>query len=172
MKKELDTGKESLYARKAIYLNALSAKRGVRMSDYPPSNYPPYDGGSNPYVPSTQYPPQYPPSEPYQYQSYAQPDYSVPAYATPQPYMVGVPVVDPGSGQALAGMILGIIGMILPFFGLMPLLGLIFSILGLKSTTRKGMAIAGLIMSIIGVVFTIFSCAFIILILSQSGSSY
>ncbi len=130
------------------------------------SDYPPYDGGSNPYGPPTQYP-QYPPSEPYQYQAYGQP-----AYSTPQPYMVGVPVVDPGAGQALAGMILGIIGLILSFFGLVPLLGLIFSILGLKSTTRKGMAIAGLIMSIVGLIFAIFSCAFIIAAISHSSSTY
>jgi hypothetical protein len=162
VKKELDTVEENLYARKDIYLNALSAKRGVRMSDYPP-----YDGGSNPYMPPTQYPPQYPPSEPYQYQAYAQP-----VYPAPQPYAVGVTLVDPGSGQALAGMILGIIGLILPFLGLVPLLGLIFSILGLKSTLRKGMAVAGLIMSILGLVFTIFSCVFIFALLSHSGSTY
>lgn len=78
--------------------------------------------------------------------------YQTPVYAQPQ-YMVAMPVVDPKAGQALAGMILGIIGFILPFFGLLPLIGLIFSIIGLKSVTRKGMAIAGLVLSIIGLLF-------------------
>jgi thiol:disulfide interchange protein len=67
-----------------------------------------------------------------------------------------MPVNDPGSGQALAGMILGIAGLFLSFFGLVPLLGLIFSIIGMRSVTRKGMAIAGLVTSIIGLVAAIF----------------
>src|SRR5579885_2117418 len=57
---------------------------------------------------------------------------------------------------ALAGMILGIAGLFLSFFGLVPLLGLIFSIIGMRSVTRKGMAIAGLVTSIIGLVAAVF----------------
>jgi len=81
-----------------------------------------------------------------------------------QPVMMN----DPGSGQALAGMILGIAGLVLPFLGV-PLVGLIFSILGMKSTTRKGFAIAGLVMSIIGLVFMICTFALFLGALTASG---
>lgn len=59
---------------------------------------------------------------------------------------------DPGAGPALTGMILGIIGLFLP---IVSIVALIFSIRGMKSTTRKGMAISGLVMSILGVFLTI-----------------
>jgi hypothetical protein len=79
-------------------------------------------------------------------------------------------VNDPGSGQALAGMILGIAGILFSFFGVVPLIGLIFSILGMKSVTRKGFAIAGLVMSIIGLIFALCTFAFLVSALSQTGS--
>lgn len=139
------------------------------------SSMPPY-GEGNPYTPPTQYsqpgystPPAYNPE-----QGYMPPNPTpAPGYMPPNPapgYMVqpqymAVPVVplsDPGSGQALVGMILGIAGLFLSFFGLVPLLGLIFSIIGMRSTTRKGMAIAGLILSIIGLIFAIIFTAIII----------
>ena len=63
---------------------------------------------------------------------------------------------DPRKTQALVGMILGIIGLASCFFygaGLLySIPGLIFSVIGLKSTTNKGQAIAGLVTSIIGLV--------------------
>ena len=71
--------------------------------------------------------------------------YQAQAYA---PQYMAVPVIDPGAGAALTGMILGIIGLFFPIVGIG---GLIFSIIGMKSITRKGMAIAGLITSIISV---------------------
>ncbi len=136
------------------------------------SSMPPYEN-NNPYSSSPEYPSsgyQQPasgyqppsgyqqPASGYQYpaQGYQQQAnvYATPMYAAPT-YAV-MPVNDPGSGQALAGMILGIAGLFLSFFGLVPLLGLIFSIIGMRSVTRKGMAIAGLVMSIIGLVFAIF----------------
>ena len=62
---------------------------------------------------------------------------------------------DPRKAHALVGMILGIIGLVLCFpYGaglIYSIVGLIFSSLGLKSTTSKGKAIAGLVTSIIGV---------------------
>ena len=118
------------------------------------SDYPPYEN-NNPYTPPTQYPPQSGYSSPNQYMQ--QPVYQTPMYVQPQ-YMAAVPVVpinDPGSGQALAGMILGICGLFFFTTALVPLLGLIFSILGMKSITRKGMAVAGLVMSILGLIGTI-----------------
>src|SRR5581483_909114 len=127
------------------------------------SSMPPY-GDGNPYPPSTQYPQSgYPQTDPYAQPVYAQP---APAYGqqvyVAQPQYVAMPMNDPGSGQALAGMILGIAGLFVSFFGLVPLIGLIFSIIGMRSVTRKGMAIAGLITSIIGLVLAIFLTIFII----------
>lgn len=123
------------------------------------SSMPPYEEG-NPYPPSTQYPPSgYPQADPYAQPAYGQPapTYGQPMYvAQPQYVAMPMPINDPGSGQALAGMILGIAGLFLSFFGLVPLLGLIFSIIGMRSVTRKGMAIAGLVMSIIGLIAAIF----------------
>lgn len=136
------------------------------------SSMPPYEN-NNPYPSPSEYP-----ASGYQYpaSSYQQPasGYQYPAagyqqqasvYATPmyvaQPYAV-MPANDPGSGQALAGMILGIAGLLFSFFGLVPLLGLIFSIIGMRSVTRKGMAVAGLVMSIIGLVIAVCATIFII----------
>lgn len=146
------------------------------------SSMPPY-GEGNPYPPSTQYPPAgYPQTDPYGQPGYGQPGYGQPApmYGQPvygaQPQYVAIqqPMNDPGSGQALAGMILGIAGLFVSFFGLVPLIGLIFSIIGMRSVTRKGMAIAGLITSIIGLVVAIFLTIFLIglIIATSSAPTY
>ncbi|HEX7734283.1 MAG TPA: DUF4190 domain-containing protein [Ktedonobacteraceae bacterium] len=129
----------------------------------------PYEG-NNPYVPPTQYPSQpgyYPPDQPPQY-GYPQPA-PQPVYMSPQ--YIGVPVVpinEPGYNAALVGMILGIIGV---FVWITSIPGLIVSIFGLKSTTRKGMAIAGLITSIIGIVFMVAYIAFFIIIAVAASNS-
>lgn len=138
------------------------------------SNMPPYEN-NNPYPPPTEYPSsgyQYPasgyqyPASGYQQQANA---YATPMYVA-QPYAM-MPVDDPGSGQALAGMILGIAGLLFSFFGLVPLLGLIFSIIGMRSVTRKGMAIAGLVTSIIGLVLAICATVFLISLFVAAASS-
>jgi hypothetical protein len=74
-----------------------------------------------------------------------------PQYVPVAPIIPVVAVYDPYAGQALAGLIIGIIAFVLPVFWIMPILGIIFSSLGMKSTTRKGMATAGLICSIIAI---------------------
>ena len=134
------------------------------------SSWPPPNEGSNPYVPPTQYSssPEYatPGAYQQQYQQYATP---APAYM-PQPQYMAVPMADPKAGQALAGMILGIAGLFISFFGLVPLLGLIFSIIGMKSYTRKGMAVAGLVTSIIGLVFAVFLTLIIIAALTAAAT--
>lgn len=84
------------------------------------------------------------------------------AYGQPLVYAY-VPVInEPGRGQAVAGMVLGIISICLfwdPILGLpLAILGLIFSILGRRSVTRRGMATAGLVLSIITLVFTLSIC--------------
>ncbi len=64
-----------------------------------------------------------------------------------------------GDSAALVGFILGlcsIIAWFIPLFGYpVTIIGIIFSVLGLKSTTRKGMATAGLILSIIFLIITL-----------------
>jgi hypothetical protein len=74
-----------------------------------------------------------------------------PQYTPMAPIVPVVAVYDPYAGQALAGMVIGIIALVLPIFWIMPILGIIFSSLGMKSTTRKGMAIAGLVCSIVAI---------------------
>lgn len=71
-----------------------------------------------------------------------------PQYAPMVP-VIPVAVYDPNAGLALAGMIIGLIAFVLPVFWIMPILGIILSSLGMKSTTRKGMATAGLVCSIV-----------------------
>lgn len=65
-------------------------------------------------------------------------------------------------GNALAGMILGIIGLlawIIPLFGYpVTIVGLVLSIRGLKSS-KRGMAIAGIILNGIGLVATVVNSA-------------
>ena len=135
------------------------------------SSMPPYENG-NPYVPPTQYPSSgYQQQSGYQYPSsgYQQPNvYATPMYVA-QPYAV-MAINDPKAGQALAGMILGIAGLLFSFFGLVPLLGLIFSIIGMRSTTRKGMAVAGLVMSIIGLVLAVCATIFLISLFVAAAS--
>jgi hypothetical protein len=67
-----------------------------------------------------------------------------------------------GRGQALAGFILSIVSSVLvfTFVGAFPNiilvpLALIFSALGLKSTTRHGLAVAGIVVAIIAALISI-----------------
>lgn len=139
-----------------------------------PGAYPPppsYGGTAYPSQPYYQ-PPQQPmpsqPSQPYQGQP---PAYGAPnIYVQPAayPYMVAAPAMpaEPGSGQAVAGFVLGIVSTVfafIPCLGLIApvtgIVGLILSILGRKSVTRHGLAITGIVLSSIGiglsVIFTI-----------------
>ena len=62
--------------------------------------------------------------------------------------------------MAIAGLVLGIISFIfcwVPFFGsLMSFLGLIFSAVGIKDSSRRGKAITGLVFSVIAFIVSIF----------------
>lgn len=70
------------------------------------------------------------------------------------------------NGLAIAGMVLGIVGMFLSFWGIVPLLAVILSGVALKQIAEngdkgKGMAIAGLVLGIIGLawfVLTLLLC--------------
>lgn len=140
--------------------------------NYPPQNqpwpqqpqegsYPGYEQQASAYPP----PPQYgaTPYPPQQGQPPMPPMYGAPQiYVQPAayPYAVAAPA-EPGSGQAVTSLILGIVGTV---FGLMAwifclafipiilgIVGFIMGILGLKSKSRHGMAVAGLILSTIAV---------------------
>lgn len=124
----------------------------------PPSPYGPPAGG--PYVPPTGSPypgPPYPgpPQQPY-------PPYGAPygPGAPPPPAYHGYAQPRTGNGRAIAGMVLGILAIVLcwlTFFdAVFVVLGLIFSLLALGDSKRtgrnRGMAVTGIICSIVGAV--------------------
>jgi hypothetical protein len=164
------------------------------------SSQPPYDmpSGTPPppsgytYYPEQQSAPGYgqpgaggyaPPSGYAQQPGYAQPGYAPPSgYAQQpgyaQPGYAAQP--DPRRGQAITGFILGLISLILwviPGIGgfldiLLGILGLIFSVLGLKSTTSRGLAVAGLVLSIIGLAITAIVVIIFLAALSALSHAY
>lgn len=113
-----------------------------------PSAYPPPPSyGSSPYPTPQGQPPA----------SYGAPN----IYVQPAPYPYGVPmpvaVPDPGSGQAVTSLVLGIISTVFAFIPCFQLIvivtgiiGLVMGILGRKSVTRHGMAVTGIVLSSIG----------------------
>ena len=75
--------------------------------------------------------------------------------AAPYPYVVAAPP-DPGAGQAVTSLVLGIISIVftfIPCFGFVAIvtgiIGLVMGILGRKSATRHGMAVTGIVLSAI-----------------------
>jgi len=119
-----------------------------------PGAYPPPPGyGSAPYPPPPGQAP-VPPSQP----MYGAPNvYMQPA---PYPYVVAAPP-DPGAGQAVTSLVLGIISTVFALMAIIPcffgifgittgIIGLVMGILGRKSATRHGMAVTGIILSSIG----------------------
>lgn len=135
--------------------------------DYgPPGAYPPppmAPGYGAPQYPSYPAQPGQPPMPP------AQPMYGAPNIyvqpAAPYPYVVAAPP-EPGSGQAVTSLVLGIISIVftfIPCFGFVAIatgiIGLIMGILGRKSVSRHGMAVTGIVLSVISlglvVLFTV-----------------
>jgi hypothetical protein len=102
---------------------------------------------------------------------------SVPMYG--YGYGMPVPMVDPGAGQATASLVLGIVGLVFSlgsFTGfcaflavVLGALGIVFGVIGRRSTTRRGQATAGLIMSIIAVALSVL--IFGLLIVASTSSS-
>ena len=93
----------------------------------------------------------------------------------PQPY--GVPVLpDQNGGQAIAGLVLGIISMLawlLPICGLpVAIVGIVLSALGRKSVSRRTMATVGLVLSIIGLVLTLGNAALGVLMALPGPTSF
>ena len=135
--------------------------------DYgPPGAYPPppmAPGYGAPQYPSYPAQPGQPPMPP------AQPMYGAPNIyvqpAAPYPYVVAAPP-EPGAGQAVTSLVLGIISIVftfIPCFGFVAIatgiIGLIMGILGRKSVSRHGMAVTGIVLSAISlglvVLFTV-----------------
>lgn len=95
--------------------------------------------------------------------AYAQPG---PAYAQPAPGYGGYPypmmpmAPQLSKNMAITGMVLGIVGLCTALFyigGVVGIVGLVFSIVALRKTSRglatgKGMAIAGLVTSILAII--------------------
>jgi hypothetical protein len=138
------------------------------------SNPNPYE--NNPQIPPTQYGS----PQPYSSNPYGSPNvppanlYAQPQGYAPQPgHGQGQ---EPGSGMALAGMILGIISLfawLIAFVGIITsVVGLILSALGRRSPSRRGMATAGLVMSIIALVLALGNCALGIYFATQGGSIF
>jgi hypothetical protein len=84
-----------------------------------------------------------------------------PGFSPSQPpivyQVVQQPVGQPANGMAIASLVLGIIGVLIPFLGV---LALIFGGVGMSKANQgasgKGMAIAGLVLGIIGTLITIY----------------
>lgn len=143
------------------------AQPGYPPPTYPPSGYP--QPGQPGYEQPGYAPPGYepPPSAPYPpyTQGYAQPGYppGYPpgSYAAPYgaPYGGAIPQRDTRAGFAIAALVLGIISLIfscanicdMPFI----VLGLIFGVLGLQSTTRRSLAVWGLVTAGIALVIAV-----------------
>ena len=109
----------------------------------------------NYYNPQQNQPPLY--QEPYA----AYPPQNQPPFY-PQPYPAYAPAVsEPGSGQAVAGMILGIIGLIawlLPLIGYpVSITGLVLALKGRRAFSRRTMATAGVVLSAIALGLTVLS---------------
>lgn len=88
-----------------------------------------------------------------------------PAFPFDNRYQVSLPPAAGGTGMAVSGMVLGIVGFVFSFIPcvgwflgvLLGVLGAIFSLIGLASSARsgqgKGMALAGLILSILAILW-------------------
>jgi hypothetical protein len=143
--------------------------------DYPPQNQPWQGQPPDPSYPGYAQPGAYPPPPSYGDAPYPPPpgQPGTPMYGAPNiymqpapyPYVVAAPP-DPGAGQAVTSLVLGIISIVftfIPCFGFVAIvtgiIGLVMGILGRKSVTRHGMAVTGIVLSAISlglsVLFTI-----------------
>ncbi len=134
---------------------------------YPPPQpqtvYGPYSDPSQQQAP---YPPAPQPYPPMQNQGYPPP--------APYPGLGYQTQSEPGSGLAIAGFILGIIGIVsswFPFFGIViPIVGIILSALGRRSVSRRLFATIGLVLSIIAAVISLCVIASIFIAAARNSS--
>jgi hypothetical protein len=130
----------------------------------PPEPGPQLEPGPPPLYPQYQQPPGYPPPAVPGYLPPGPPLYAPPGYGYPQPPPgYGYPPPPPGHGKAIAGLVLGILGLVLCWVPILDIplwiLALVFSILG-RSEAKKGaggggQATAGLVCAIIATVANI-----------------
>jgi hypothetical protein len=116
----------------------IRVSHGVHL-DQPPTPQPPYA------------PPPPPPAVPY---GVYPPQVIVQPMVIPQP-------VDPAGGQAIAGLILGITGVVFGALGFsgctipigltLGIVGIVMGALGRKSLSHSGLAIAGLVLSVLAI---------------------
>ncbi|HEX6556403.1 MAG TPA: hypothetical protein VF026_26830 [Ktedonobacteraceae bacterium] len=125
----------------------------------------PYESDSqNPELQENQAPPPpqpgYASPQPQSPTEFQQPGYYPPPGAQ-APYEVPAATPYQGARFAIAGLILGIVSVIsaiFPICGLpFAIVGIIVSVLGRRSLTRRTMATAGLVLSIIGIVLSVIS---------------
>jgi len=87
----------------------------------------------------------------------------MPLYPPFNAYPGHVPLPEQGRGMAVAGLVIGIISLVMafiPIFGIIPpILGIIFSAAGMRSVSSRGQAVAGLICSLIALVLSIIMIA-------------
>ena len=142
--------------------------------NYPPQSQPWPEQPPDPSYPGYAQPGAYPPPPSYGAAPYPPPGQpGTPMYGAPNiyvqpapyPYVVAAPP-DPGAGQAVTSLVLGIVSIVftfIPCFGFVSIvtgiIGLIMGILGRKSMTRHSMAVTGIVLSAISlglsVLFTI-----------------
>jgi hypothetical protein len=143
--------------------------------NYPPQSQPWPEQPPDPSYPGYAQPGAYPPPPSYGAAPYPPPpgQPGTPMYGAPNiyvqpapyPYVVAAPP-DPGAGQAVTSLVLGIVSIVftfIPCFGFVSIvtgiIGLIMGILGRKSMTRHSMAVTGIVLSAISlglsVLFTI-----------------
>ena len=139
--------------------------------DYPPQNQPWQGQPPDPSYPGYAQPGAYPPPPSYGDAPYPPPpgQPGTPMYGAPNvyvqpapyPYVVAAPS-DPGAGQAVTSLVLGIVSIVfafIPCFGFVSLvtgiIGLVMGILGRKSVTRHGMAVTGIVLSAISLGLTV-----------------
>lgn len=127
----------------------------------PQTYYPPDAQQQASYYPSQQQASYYPPQQ----QSYYQAPQPVQAgyYQAAQPIPVLVPVYQQGGsgdGMVVAGFVFGLLGFLMGWTFIVPILGLIFSISGKAraSQEKQGLAIAGIVLSSITLIFGACSC--------------
>ncbi len=101
-------------------------------------------------------------------------------YAAPNPYgamaqQYAPRTSDSRTGFAIAGLVLGILSVLsswYPFCGLpLPILGIVMSALGRRSSSYRTMATVGLILSIIAIVIGVITTTLVLFALIYSSST-
>lgn len=136
--------------------------QGQRGQGQYPSQQPPTAYGQPEYPEQPYQQQQYPPLQQQAYPPMQQPYLQNQGYQNPyNPNLYAMPTAQSsqGDGLAIAGLVLGIISIVLcwiPLFDLViGIVGLILSLLGRRSLSRRGLAIAGLVCSIIGLILSL-----------------